>query len=96
MERLRAKHLVDVLPSNHPLGQKVDERIRFRVDVVAVEHHFGIIEHLSQSPYQRLRITCQRLIGSQAVQIHTVGLEGCVVAHVLEGLRAKPQACVLP
>ena len=54
-ERPPAQHLVVVLAPHHPLGEKVDERIGLGVDVVAVEHHLGVVEHLAQTPDERLR-----------------------------------------
>jgi hypothetical protein len=96
MERLSAQHLIDVLPPYDTLRQKIDERICLRVDVVPVEDDLGIIQYLSQSPYQWLGIPRQGLIGPQAVQVHTVRLEGSVVAHVVEGLRSEAQPRVLP
>jgi hypothetical protein len=95
LERLAAQHLIDVLPSYHSLGQKIDKRIRLRVYVVPVEHDLGIVQHLSQAPDQRLGICRQGLVGPQAVQIHTIRFQRCVVAYVFEGLGTKAQSRVL-
>ena len=55
LKRLAAQHLVLILPAHHPLGEEIDERVGLGVDVVPVEHHLGVVEHLAQAPDQRVR-----------------------------------------
>ncbi len=82
------------VPPDHPIGQKIDERIGLRVQVVAVEHHLGVLEHLAQPPGQRLRVGGQVGMGAQGVEVDAVGLAGGEVADLLERLRLESQASV--
>ena len=79
-----------------PVGQEVDEGVGLGVDVVPVEQHLGVVEHLAQPPHQRLDVADQIGMGPQRVQVHAVGLEGRIVAHPAERLRLDAQALVAP
>ncbi len=96
MKRLAAQHAVLVVAAHDPLGQKVDERVGLRVHVVAVEHDLGIVEDLAQTPYERMGVRGERLVGPERVEIDAVRLEGGIVVHVLERLRPESEPRVLP
>ena len=66
------------------LADEVDQRIGLRVDVVLVEQHLGVLQHFAQSPRERRHVVQQRLVRSQRVERHAVGLVRREVLHVLE------------
>ena len=88
--------LVLVLAADHPLGEEVDERVGLGVDVVPVEQHLGVLEHLAQAPDQRLGVGGERLVGAQRVEVHAVGLERREVPHVGERLGREAEPLVEP
>ncbi len=81
-------------PAHHPLGQKIDEGIGFRVHVVAVEHDLGVVQHLPQSPHQRLGVRREVLIAPQRVQVDAVGLERRVIVDVGERLGSEAEPLI--
>ena len=50
------------------LANEVDQRIGLRVDVVLVEQHLGVLQHLAQSPRERRHVVQQRLVRAQRVE----------------------------
>ncbi len=88
-----AEAVVELLVE-HTVGEEVDERVGFGVDVVAVQEHFREVEHLGEPPNQRLDVPHEIGVGTQRVEVHPVGLEGRVIAHALERLRRDAEALV--
>ena len=62
--------------------------VGLRVDVVAIEHDFCVVEHLAQAPDERLGALRQRLVRAQRVEVHAVRLERGVVVNVAGTARA--------
>ena len=68
------EHRIDELLVEDVLLDEVDQRVGLRVDVVLVEQHLGVLEHLAQSPCERRHVVEQRLVRAQRVQRHAVRL----------------------
>ena len=83
--------ILELLP-HHPLGEEVDEGVGLRVNVVPVEQHLGVVEHLAEPPHQRLGGGGEGLVGAERVEVDAVGPVGREVVDVAERLRrhAKP------
>ena len=60
--------------SSDVLLDEVDQRVGLRVDVVLVEQHLGVLQHLAQSPRERRDVVEQRLVRAQRVERHAVRL----------------------
>ena len=88
-----AEAIVELLVE-HTVGEEVDERVGFGVDVVAVQQHFREIQHLGEPPDEGLDVPYEIGVRPQRVEVHPVGLEGCVIADALERLRRDAQPLV--
>src|SRR3989454_5590455 len=44
---------------HHAVGQEIDERVGLGIDVIAVEEHLRVVEHLAQPPHERLHVSHQ-------------------------------------
>ena len=91
-----------VRPLEHRVGEplvedvlldEVDQRVGLGVDVVLVEQHLGVLEHLAQPPRERRDVVEQRLVAAQRVERHAVRLVRREVLHVLERLAAARRSC---
>ena len=69
---------------HYAVGEEVDERVRFGVDVVAIEEHFVIVQHLSQPPHQGLDRIHQLRVRAQGIQVDPVGAERSVIRNLRE------------
>ena len=56
--------LVSKIAVDDTLSYEVNERTRLRVDVVLVQEHFRVLQHLAQAPRQRRHVMQQRLVGA--------------------------------
>ena len=96
LKRLAAQHVVLILAAHDAIREEIDEGVGLGVDVVAVEHHLGVVEDLPQSPDERMGVGGERLVGPEGIEIDAVSLERGVVADVGEWLGTEAEARVLP
>src|SRR5688572_9162647 len=68
------------------LIDEVDQRIRFRVDVIAIEENLRVLQHLAQTPGERRHVVEQRLVRAKRVEREALCGVGSEVAHTLERL----------
>ena len=94
LDPMGAAEAIVELPVEHPVGEEVDECVGLGVDVVAVQEHFGEVEHLLEAPHEGLDGAHEVGMRAQGVEVHAVRLEGRVVAHPAERLRRDPEPLV--
>ena len=80
----------------HPVGEEIDEGVRLGVDVVAVEQHFREVQHLGETPDERLHVADEVGVRAQRVEVDAVPLERREIAHALERPRLDAEALVAP
>ena len=85
---------IGVFVTHHPLREEVDERVGLRVDVVAIEQHFGVVQHFPQAPHQRFRIVSQVRMGTQGVEVDAVRFERREIGEIGERFGSEPQTSI--
>ena len=90
-----------VRPLEHRIGEplveyvlldEIDQRIGLRVDVVLVQQHLRVLQHLAETPGEGGHVVEQCLVAAQRVERHTIRLVWREVLHVGErlGCHAAP------
>jgi hypothetical protein len=55
-ERAGSQGFIQVFAANYPLGKEIDEGVGLGIDVIPVENHLRVVEHLAQPPNQGLGV----------------------------------------
>ncbi len=86
LTRRRAEPLVqDAVPN------EIDERVRFRIEVIPREQDLGVLHDLFETPAQRSHIPRQRRMRPQRIEVPAVSSIGREVVHLLQRLRRDPE-----
>ena len=83
-DAMHAAPLVPELLLDHAVGQEIEEGVRLGVEVITVEQHLVIAEHLAEPPHQRLHRSDQIGVRPQGVEVHPVSLERGKVPYAIE------------
>ena len=81
---MRGAPLVPEFLLHHPINEKIDERRGFRIEVVPVQEHFVVIQHLTQAPHKRLYRSDEVGVRTQRIDIDAIGLERREVMDVVK------------